>query len=201
MASGKLDTPHFRKLRTSELLRLEHMFSSNGYTLRLVGGAVRDLLLGRDPKDIDLATDCGPEDMVKLMEAEGVRYIPTGLQHGTITVNTSEGTYEITTLRVDRQTDGRHATVDFTSDWRIDANRRDLTINAMSLGLDGSLYDYFNGQQHLAERRVEFVGDAKLRIREDYLRILRYFRCANSFAFVVYLSFGCALQILWSGSS
>lgn len=176
MASGKLDTPHFQRLRTPDLLRLEHLFSSNGYTLRLVGGAVRDLLLARSPKDIDLATECTPEDMVKLFEAEGIRYIPTGLQHGTVTVCTGDGAYEVTTLRVDRQTDGRHAVVDFTTDWQVDANRRDFTINAMSLALDGSLYDYFSGQEHLADRRVEFVGDAKARIREDYLRILRYFR-------------------------
>lgn len=189
MASGKLDSPHFQRLRTLDLLRLEHMFSSNGYTLRLVGGAVRDLLLGRNAKDIDLATDCTPGDMVKLFNAEGVRHIPTGVQHGTITVNTGERTYEITTLRVDRQTDGRRAVVDFTTDWQVDANRRDLTINAMSLALDGSLYDYFNGQQHLAEGRVEFVGDAKTRIREDYLRILRYFRCVDSAVTLILLKF------------
>lgn len=176
MACGKLNTSEFHCIRSAELLRLEQLFSSNGYTLRVVGGAVRDLLLNRPPKDIDLATDCTPDEMVKLFEAAGMRYIPTGLQHGTITVHTCEGDYEITTLRVDRVTDGRHAVVDFTKDWEVDASRRDLTINAMSLSLDGSLFDYYNGQTHIAEQKIEFVDDAKKRIEEDYLRILRYFR-------------------------
>ena len=177
MSCGKLDSPEFHQLCSPDLLRLENIFSSQGYTLRVVGGAVRDLLLGKKPKDIDLATDCIPQEMVKLLDSAGVRHIPTGLQHGTITAHMSDGDYEITTLRVDKNTDGRHAEVEFTKDWKVDANRRDLTINAMSLSLDGTLFDYFNGQQHIANRRVEFVGSAKLRIEEDYLRILRYFRC------------------------
>ena len=170
MASGKLDTPHFRALLTPELRRLESLFRSNGYSFRLVGGVVRDLLLEQPAKDIDIATECTPNDMITLFEQNGIRYIPTGLQHGTVTVHLNSTDYEITTLRIDRETDGRHATVDFTKDWRLDALRRDLTINAMSLELDGTLYDYFDGQRHLAERKVAFVGDAHSRIREDYLR-------------------------------
>lgn len=177
MASGKLYNSHFRAVLRPDLLRLERLFKSEGYSLRLVGGVVRDLLLGRNPKDIDLATECTPEEMVRLFEKEGLRYIPTGLQHGTITVHTDMGTdYEITTLRIDHVTDGRHALVQFTSDWAIDAKRRDLTINSMSLSFDGTLYDYFEGQRHLTEKKIVFVGSARSRIQEDYLRILRYFR-------------------------
>ncbi len=176
MTTGKLDTPHFRELLTPDLLKLASIFRNNGYGFRLVGGVVRDLLLGTHPKDVDIATECTPEEMVKLLVLHEYRYIPTGLDHGTITVHIGSTNYEITTLRVDRVTDGRHAVVDFTNDWRLDALRRDLTINSMSLGVDGTLYDYFDGQRHLLEKKVVFVGDARTRIREDYLRILRYFR-------------------------
>lgn len=176
MASGKLDTPAFKRLLTADLLRLNQLFTSEGYTLRLVGGVVRDLLLGQDAKDIDLATECNPDEMLRLLEREGIRHIPTGLQHGTITAHMNGIDYEITTLRIDRLTDGRHAVVEYTQDWRLDAERRDLTINAMSLELNGTLHDYYDGQHHLAERKIRFVGNAQTRIKEDYLRILRYFR-------------------------
>ena len=176
MATGKLDSEPFRKLLTPEIRSLESVFTSNGYGFRLVGGVVRDLLLGLIPKDVDIATECTPDAMIKLFGANGIRYIATGLQHGTLTAHINRTDYEVTTLRIDRVTDGRHAVVEFTSDWREDAERRDLTINAMSLDLDGTLYDYFDGQKHLAEKRVVFVGDARKRIREDFLRILRYFR-------------------------
>ena len=176
MVSRKLNNKHFQQLLTPELTRLGIIFERHGYQLRLVGGVVRDLLLGNKPKDIDLATECTPENMVKIFAAENIRYIPTGLQHGTITAHINSTDFEITTLRIDRETDGRHAVVDFTTDWVVDAERRDLTINAMSLGFDGTLYDYFDGEQHLKERKVLFVGDPVKRIKEDYLRILRYFR-------------------------
>ncbi len=158
-----------------DLLRLEKLFTSEGHSLRIVGGAVRDLLLGHSPKDIDMTTECLPDDMLRLLEKEGIRNIPTGLQHGTITAHMDKD-YEITTLRIDKVTDGRHAVVEYTNDWKLDSERRDLTINSMSVCLDGTLYDYFEGQRHLAERRVLFVGDSRKRIKEDYLRILRYFR-------------------------
>lgn len=144
--------------------------------MRFVGGVVRDLLLGILPKDIDLATDCTPDNMICMFDKEGIRYIPTGIKHGTVTVHMNHADYEITTLRIDTLTDGRHAHVEFTEDWKIDAERRDLTINSMSLAIDGTLYDYFDGEKHLKERKVLFVGDPCARIEEDYLRILRYFR-------------------------
>ncbi|XP_011405659.2 PREDICTED: CCA tRNA nucleotidyltransferase 1, mitochondrial-like [Amphimedon queenslandica] len=170
MSSGRLDTPQFKSLLTPDLLRIEELFRSEGYSLRLVGGAVRDLLLGRNAKDIDLATDCTPDGMIKLFEREGISSIDERIH------TDRSNDYEITTLRIDHVTDGRHALVQFTSDWVKDAERRDLTINSMSLGFDGKLYDYFDGQKHLAERKLLFVGDAVSRIQEDYLRILRYFR-------------------------
>ena len=176
MASGKLTSPSFKALLTPDLLFLESIFRRGGYGFRLVGGIVRDLLLDQRPKDVDIATECRPEVVLKLLEASGIRVIPTGLQHGTVTAHLNSKDYEITTLRIDRVTDGRHAQVEFTEDWREDAERRDLTINAMSLDLQGNLYDYFNGQQHLSEKKVVFVGDSRKRICEDFLRILRYFR-------------------------
>jgi tRNA nucleotidyltransferase (CCA-adding enzyme) len=176
MATGKLDTQTLKALLTPDLLLLESIFRNNGYGFRLVGGVVRDLLLDKTPKDIDIATECRPDVMMRIFEANGIRYIPTGLQHGTVTAHINHRNYEITTLRLDRVTDGRHAVVEFTKDWREDAERRDLTINAMSLDLQGNLYDYFSGEQHLAEKKVVFVGDARKRICEDFLRILRYFR-------------------------
>ncbi|XP_065918606.1 CCA tRNA nucleotidyltransferase 1, mitochondrial-like isoform X2 [Dysidea avara] len=176
MVSRRLNNEHFQQLLTPELKRLGDIFQKRGYQLRLVGGVVRDLLLGNKPKDIDLATECTPEDMVKIFVQENIKYIPTGLQHGTITAHINSTDFEITTLRIDRVTDGRHAVVEFTADWMVDAERRDLTINAMSLGFDGTLYDYFDGEHHLQEKKVIFVGDPVKRIKEDYLRILRYFR-------------------------
>ena len=176
MASGKLDTPSFKALLTPDLLQIESIFRKNGYGFRLVGGVVRDLLLEKTPKDVDIATECTPAAMMELFESHNIRYIPTGLEHGTVTVHINDNDYEVTTLRIDRVTDGRHAEVEFTKDWREDAERRDLTINAMSLDLQGNLYDYFEGQKHLAEKKIIFVGDARKRICEDFLRILRYFR-------------------------
>ena len=178
MSRGRLRSLYFDSLLTPQLIDLERLFAKKGFSLRFVGGVVRDLMLGQNPKDVDLATDCTPEEMIKLFDAAGVRYFLTGLQHGTITVHIDETKmdYEITTLRVDEETDGRHAIVNFTQDWKLDAQRRDLTINAMSLDFQGKLYDYFEGQLHLEERKIVFVGDPVDRIKEDYLRILRYFR-------------------------
>ena len=175
-AVGKVDSKEFKAVLTPELFGLSAAFSERGFDLRIVGGAVRDLLLGKTPKDVDLSTSATPNQMIELFSANGIRYIETGLQHGTLTVHMNKHDFEVTTLRVDTETDGRHAKVTFTNDWRVDAERRDLTINAMSLALDGTLYDYFGGQDDLKNRVVKFVGDPRLRIREDYLRILRYFR-------------------------
>jgi poly(A) polymerase len=145
--------------------------------LRWVGGAVRDTLLGGTAKDIDAATTHRPERVIALCREAGIRTVPTGIDHGTVTALLEHGPVEVTTLRHDVSTDGRRATVAFAADWREDAARRDFTINALyvhpeTLAID----DYFGGLDDLAARRVRFIGDAAQRIREDHLRILRYFR-------------------------
>ncbi len=148
---------------------------------RLVGGAVRDMLLGQDVTDFDFATPEPPDKVTERLEAGGVRAIPTGVSHGTVTAVIDSIGFEITTLRKDEQTDGRHAQVAWTQNWREDAARRDFTINAMSCGHDGQIYDYFGGLNDLAASRVRFVGDPWKRIREDALRILRFFRFQGRF--------------------
>ncbi|MFT8783161.1 MAG: CCA tRNA nucleotidyltransferase [Acetobacter syzygii] len=144
--------------------------------MRLVGGVVRDLLAGRTIVDIDLATPEPPEEVMERLRTHGVHVVATGLQHGTVTAVLDGASYEITTLRRDVETDGRHAVVRWTQDWQQDAQRRDFTINAMSVDQAGILYDYFAGQADLAAGHVRFVGHAARRIEEDALRILRFFR-------------------------
>jgi poly(A) polymerase len=144
---------------------------------RYVGGAVRDTLLGIAVKDIDLATPLLPQVVIGRLDAAGIRSVPTGLEHGTVTAVLPEGAVEITTLRQDLATDGRRATVAFAMDWRADAARRDFTINALYADpATAKVFDYFGGLEDLAAHRVRFIGDARERIREDHLRILRYFR-------------------------
>ncbi len=143
---------------------------------RLVGGCVRDSLAHQPVWDIDLATPDAPDAVVKALEHAGLRAIPTGIAHGTVSALSDGQMFEITTLRRDVETDGRHAVVAFTDDWREDAARRDFTINAMSLSADGTVFDYFGGVADLRAGHVRFVGGAETRIAEDYLRILRYFR-------------------------
>ncbi|MBL8808420.1 MAG: CCA tRNA nucleotidyltransferase, partial [Rhodospirillales bacterium] len=147
-----------------------------GGEARFVGGCVRDALAGQLPADLDLATKLLPDAVVAKLEAAGLKAVPTGIAHGTVTAVARGRKFEITTLRRDVATDGRHATVAFTDDWRADAARRDFTINAMSMTADGDVFDYFGGRADLASRRVRFVGDAATRIREDVLRALRFFR-------------------------
>jgi len=148
---------------------------------RFVGGCVRDSLVGRRVKDVDLATLLPPEAVLKRLKAAGIGAVPTGLAHGTVTALLNHKPYEITTLRRDEETFGRHARVAFTEDWREDAARRDLTMNALSLDPDGRLYDYFGGLDDLDAGKVRFIGAAAQRIAEDYLRILRFFRFHASY--------------------
>jgi poly(A) polymerase len=150
--------------------------AAEGDEARFAGGCVRDAILKRPIKDIDIATTATPERVTALLKRAGIKAIPTGIEHGTVTALVGHKHFEITTLRRDVATDGRRATVDYTDDWRADAQRRDFTVNAMSLTRDGSIYDYFNGMQDLADRVIRFVGPPKQRIAEDYLRILRFFR-------------------------
>ena len=171
-----MDSPEFQELLTPGLLKVEKVYQQAGKDLRIVGGAVRDLVLGKKPKDIDLASDATPEQSLKMLADAGIKTIETGIEHGTITAIADGEEFEITTLRIDTEQTGRHATVQFTKSWEKDAERRDLTFNAMSLDLDGTLYDYHGGLEDLKADKAKFVGDAGKRMEEDYLRILRYFR-------------------------
>ena len=144
---------------------------------RYVGGAVRDTLLGIAVKDIDIATPLGPAEVIDRRKAAQIRSVPTGIEHGTVTAILPGGPVEITTLRHDVSTDGRRATVAFAQDWQDDAARRDFTINALYADpASGAVFDWFGGLADLAARRLRFIGAARQRIREDHLRILRYFR-------------------------
>ena len=144
---------------------------------RYVGGAVRDTVLGLEAHDIDIATPLEPAEVIARLDSAGVRSVPTGLKHGTITAIRERDNVEITTLRRDVSTDGRHAEIAYSHDWREDAARRDFTINALYADpVTLELFDYFGGLDDLHARRVRFIGDARERIREDHLRILRYFR-------------------------
>jgi tRNA nucleotidyltransferase (CCA-adding enzyme) len=197
LTTRQIDTPEYHAIRTPSLLKLAELFKSNQHEIRIAGGAVRDILMGITPHDVDFATTATPDQMKEMFTKARMRMINSnGEKHGTITVRVDDtDNFEITTLRIDLVTDGRHAVVQFTQDWQLDASRRDLTINALFLGsindddffgekniqaicldLNGIVYDYFNGINDLQDRRIRFVGDPVGRIQEDYLRILRYFR-------------------------
>ncbi|MBL6454284.1 CCA tRNA nucleotidyltransferase [Belnapia sp. T6] len=143
---------------------------------RAVGGAVRDLLAARPVQDVDVAAPLPPDAVAECLRAAGLKVFETGLSHGTVTAVLEREPVEVTSLRRDVATDGRHAEVEWTTDWREDAARRDFTINAMSLSAKGELWDYFGGREDLAAGRVRFVGEAATRLAEDYLRALRFFR-------------------------
>jgi poly(A) polymerase len=162
--------------RPGMLAVLRALDAENG-TSRFVGGAVRDELLLHQVNDIDIATQLPPQDVVDRLRKAGIKAVPTGLAHGTITAVPSDGPVEITTLRRDVSTDGRRATVAFTCDWEEDAARRDFTINALSADpVSREIFDYFGGLADLEARHVRFIGDPLTRIAEDHLRILRFFR-------------------------
>ncbi|HEY9092198.1 CCA tRNA nucleotidyltransferase [Parasphingorhabdus sp.] len=151
--------------------------------VRFVGGAVRDSLLGLPVQDIDLATILKPDDVMARLSKAGIKVIPTGIGHGTVTAITRDGPVEITTLRRDVSTDGRRATVAYSDDWKEDAARRDFTINALSADPETlEIYDYFGGLEDLENRHIRFIGSARQRIAEDHLRIMRYFRFLARFA-------------------
>ncbi|MBK8906440.1 MAG: CCA tRNA nucleotidyltransferase [Rhodospirillales bacterium] len=159
--------------QTREVLDALH---AAGADARFIGGCVRDALLKRPIRDIDIATPKPPEAVMAALRTAGIKVVPTGLDHGTVTAVVDTATFEITTLRIDVETDGRRARVAFTDDWIVDAARRDFTINAMSCTPAGDVYDYFGGLEDLGHGRIRFVGDARDRINEDVLRLLRYFR-------------------------
>jgi poly(A) polymerase len=148
---------------------------------RLVGGCVRDYLINKTPVDFDIATNLVPEIIIKIFQRSDIKVFPIGVEHGTVLVVINGFNFEITTLRKDVKCFGRHAEVQFTNDWKEDAARRDFTMNAMSITPNGELYDYFDGQEDLEQKKVRFVGNPTKRIEEDYLRILRYLRFLGYF--------------------
>jgi poly(A) polymerase len=163
-------------LTSGPLPRLLSVLDRDGEEARVVGGAVRNALLGLSTDEIDVATTAVPEDVVRRVQVVGFKAVPTGIEHGTVTVVCDKIPFEVTTLRQDVETYGRHAKVAFGRDWKADAKRRDFTINAFSARADGTVYDYVGGLPDLVARRVRFIGDPRQRIEEDYLRILRFFR-------------------------
>ncbi|MBA3511385.1 CCA tRNA nucleotidyltransferase, partial [Sphingomonas sp.] len=171
----KLDAAKWRRRRGMKRL-LKALGADEGLT-RYVGGAVRDDLLGLPVSDIDLATRIRPPEVVQRLEKVGVKVVPTGIAHGTVTAVSDGLPVEVTSLRRDVSTDGRRATIAYTDDWQEDAARRDFTLNALSADPNsGEIFDYFGGLEDLEARRVRFIGEPFARIAEDHLRILRFFR-------------------------
>jgi poly(A) polymerase len=175
--SGRLpDLGGAEWLKRPETRRVFAALAAEGAEARAVGGAVRNALMGTPVKDIDIATTALPADVMRLSKQAGLHAVPTGFEHGTVTVVADHVPFEVTTLRRDIETFGRHARVTFTTDWREDALRRDFTMNALYCGAEGTVHDPLGGYADLVARRVRFIGDARQRIREDYLRILRFLR-------------------------
>jgi poly(A) polymerase len=172
--AGKIPPQDWMRAPTTR--RVIVALTAEGADARFVGGCVRDALAGRPVKDVDIATRLAPKEVMRLLRVAGIKAVPTGIAHGTVTAVADRTPFEITTLRVDVETYGRHAKVVFTDDWVADAARRDFTFNALSCAPDGTLFDPFGGVEDLHAGRVRFVGDARARIKEDYLRLLRFFR-------------------------
>ena len=166
----------FPWLKEKPLAELLVVLDRDGEEARVVGGAVRNALLGLPHGDIDIATTALPAEVTRRAQAAGFKAVPTGVDHGTVTVVIEGRPFEVTTLREDVETFGRHATVKFGRDWKRDAQRRDFTMNGLSLSPDGEVHDHVGGVADLKAQRVRFIGDAATRIAEDYLRILRFFR-------------------------
>jgi poly(A) polymerase len=163
-------------LTSGTLPKLLAVLDRDGEEARAVGGAVRNAMLGAPVLEVDVATTAVPDEVVKRVTAAGFKAVPTGIDHGTVTVVIDKHPFEVTTLRKDVETYGRHAKVEFGRDWKADAERRDFTINALSATRDGAVYDYAGGLGDLVHHRVRFIGNPAKRIEEDYLRILRFFR-------------------------
>ena len=173
------DNSNFKELVSNEAIKeLFKLFNSysNQAELRFVGGCVRKLINNEKIDDIDLSINLKPDIVVEILKKNKIKFYETGIDHGTITAVVKNKTFEITSLRKDMITDGRHAKVEYTNNWLEDASRRDLTINAIYSDIDGNLFDPFNGKKDLKYGTIKFIGDPAKRIKEDYLRILRYIR-------------------------
>jgi poly(A) polymerase len=174
----RLDVPWLRERPLAAILAA---LDRDGEEARVVGGAVRNTLLGEPVTEIDIATTALPEEVVRRVQAAGFKAVPTGIEHGTVTVVAGGRPFEVTTLREDVETYGRHAKVAFGRDWKRDAERRDFTMNGLSLTRDGVVHDYVGGLLDIEKRQIRFIGEAATRIAEDYLRILRFFRFHASY--------------------
>lgn len=169
-------------INSENYLRVLEIIKAKTHKARLIGGAVRDAIIGTDSQDIDIATTMHPEEVMKVFSALGYKVIPTGIKFGTVSVLYNNELFEVTTLRQDISFDGRHAKIEYTDDFYLDAIRRDFTINALSYcPFEQKIYDYFGGIKDLESNCVKFIGNAELRIKEDYLRILRFFRFFGKF--------------------
>jgi poly(A) polymerase len=163
-------------LKTGPAARVLKLLNADGEEARVVGGAVRNALFDLPIGDIDIATTALPEEVNRRAKAAGIKSVPTGIEHGTVTLVIDSQPFEVTTLREDTETFGRRAKVAFGRDWARDAERRDFTVNGLSVDAEGCVYDYVGGLEDIAARRVRFIGEPSRRIAEDYLRILRFFR-------------------------
>src|SRR3981081_1723264 len=163
-------------LKYGPTARVRQLLCGNGEEARVVGGAVRNALLKIPTGDIDIATTALPTEVIRRAKAAGIKSVPTGIEHGTVTRVVDAQPFEVTTLREDTETFGRKAKVAFGRDWVRDAERRDFTINGLSVDADGVVHDHVGGLDDVLAKRVRFIGDAGQRIAEDYLRILRFFR-------------------------
>src|SRR6202045_263187 len=163
-------------LRSGPAARVLGLLNGDDAEARVVGGAVRNALLGLAVSEIDIATTALPAEVIRRAKAAGIKSVPTGIEHGTVTLVVDSQPFEVTTLRQDTETFGRKAKVEFGRDWVRDAERRDFTINGLSVDAGGVIHDHVGGYDDLVARRVRFIGDPNRRIAEDYLRILRFFR-------------------------
>src|ERR1700693_709318 len=163
-------------LKSGPTARVLELLNGDGEEARVVGGAVRNALLKVPTGDIDIATTALPDEVIRRAKAAGIKSVPTGIEHGTVTLVVEGQPFEVTTLREDTETFGRKAKVAFGRDWARDAARRDFTINGLSVDADGVVHDHVGGLDDILAKRVRFIGDPNQRIAEDYLRILRFFR-------------------------
>ena len=190
----------FSWLFSKDPQRILSLLSCRAGEGRVVGGAVRNTLLGLSPDDFDIATTHTPQVVKEIFEAEGISVIPTGIEQGTVTALLNRIPYEITTLRKDVTTDGRWATVEFTDSWKEDASRRDFTMGALYVDAKGKIYDYFESIQDIKTRHVRFIGDPYARIQEDFLRILRFFRINAWYGAAPYNALSLQACIQWKAS-
>tara|TARA_A100001011_G_scaffold263738_1_gene272350 strand:+ start:575 stop:1780 length:1206 start_codon:yes stop_codon:yes gene_type:complete len=181
MKKHKKDQWNWTWLKSSAVRRIWKILSSNGAKVYFVGGCVRDTILGREIKDIDIATDALPSKVVELAQAAGLKVIKVGLKYGSVKVVVEQECFEVTTFRSDLVTDGRHPKVGFSQNILDDASRRDFTMNAIYMTIDGKIIDPLSGWEDLINGHVRFIGEPKKRIKEDYLRILRYFRFISTY--------------------